>query len=83
MMSSSLCVKGKIYPQDIVKQYFRWRDTRLKYSQSDYEKVLEGESWLADKIWTPNIYIENEVASEIMSTIQDSVQVMISPSGSL
>jgi len=59
----------------------RWRDTRLKYSQSDYEKVLEGESWLADKIWTPNIYIENEVASEIMSTIQDSVQVMISPSG--
>ena len=40
---------------------FRWTDLRLKYSTLDYEKNLEGETWVGDRIWTPNIFIENEV----------------------
>jgi len=51
------------------------------YDKRDYEKNLEGETWVGDKIWTPNIFIENEVQSELMSTIKDSVQVTIRPTG--
>ena len=54
----------------------RWRDARLSFKQQDHYQIIEvsflyaktfvslfiqGESWLADKIWTPNIFIENEV----------------------
>lgn len=33
------------------------------------------------RIWTPNIYISNEVESEVMSTVKDSVFVSISSMG--
>ena len=33
------------------------------------------------RIWTPNVYISNEVDSEVMSTIKDSVFVSISSMG--
>ena len=61
----------------------RWQDPRLKYSHlvphTDF--VLEGEDWFAGNIWTPNIYIENEVTSELMSMNRDSVFVRIARSG--
>ena len=61
---------------------FRWRDPRLRYyDQPDHNKILTGESWFADRIWTPNVFIENEVSSEVMSSIRDSVQVTITPFG--
>ena len=62
----------------------RWLDPRLRYShlvdhQSNF--VLEGEDWFSEKIWTPNIYIENEVTSEVMSMNRDSVFIRILSSG--
>ena len=43
--------------------------------------VLEGEDWFSQKIWTPNIYIENEVTSEVMSMNRDSVFLRITKTG--
>ena len=61
----------------------RWHDQRLKYSHivpyTDF--VLEGEDWFAGNIWTPNIYIENEVTSEVMSMNRDSVFLRITRTG--
>ena len=45
----------------MLKTFLRWRDDRLEYSTHVYPNTLGGEAWLADKIWTPNVYIENEV----------------------
>ena len=45
----------------VLNIFLRWRDDRLEYSTNVYPKTLGGEAWLADKIWTPNVYIENEV----------------------
>ena len=39
----------------------RWRDPRLSYKTAEHMKILHGEEWFADKIWTPNVFIENEV----------------------
>ena len=58
-------------------------DPRLKYSHlvSHNDFVLEGEDWFSQKIWTPNIYIENEVTSEVMSMNRDSVFLRITKTG--
>ena len=55
-------------------RYFHLVDT---FSNFD----LEGEEWFSERIWTPNIYIENEVTSEVMSMNRDSVFVRILKSG--
>ena len=54
------CEKNSVF---YLKQSFiRWKDDRLRYSTVLYANTLEGEAWFADKIWTPNVYIENEVS---------------------
>ena len=58
-------------------------DPRLRYShlvdESDF--LLEGEDWFSENIWTPNVYIENEVTSEVMAMNRDSVFIRILRSG--
>ena len=72
-----------VYNVLVQKYYPRWHDQRLKYSHivpyTDF--VLEGEDWFAGNIWTPNIYIENEVTSEVMSMNRDSVFLRIIRTG--
>ena len=62
-----------------------------------YPNPLGGEAWFADKIWTPNVYIENEVCqkylvnsikyllvqigSDVLSSTRESVQVSLTPQG--
>ena len=67
----------------VVKCLTRWQDPRLKYSHlvPHTEFVLEGEDWFSQRIWTPNIYIENEVTSEVMSMNRDSVFLRITRTG--
>ena len=48
-------------------------------SHNDF--MLEGEDWFSQRIWTPNVYIENEVTSEVMSMNRDSVFLRITKSG--
>jgi hypothetical protein len=47
-------------------------------SQYDY---LEGENWFADRIWTPNLYIENERDSSLMELRRENVFVKIYKDG--
>ena len=77
MILNIVCIKKS------VMFFNRWQDPRLKYSHlvPDTDFVLEGEDWFAGNIWTPNIYIENEVTSELMSMNRDSVFLRISRSG--
>ena len=67
----------------VPKYYSRWLDPRLRYSHlvSHTDFILEGEDWFAQRIWTPNIYIENEVTSEVMSMNRDSVFLRITRTG--
>ena len=60
-------------------------DPRLKYSHlvSHNDFVLEREDWFSQKIWTPNIYIKNELTSEVMSMNRDSVFLRITKTGEL
>ena len=44
-------------------------------------ELIEGEDWFADKIWTPNVFIENERDSTLMKTTRDSIFVRIMNNG--
>ena len=75
----------QVEPMDNIERlYLRWQDPRLRYFHlvdtfNNFD--LEGEEWFSERIWTPNIYIENEVTSEVMSMNRDSVFVRILKSG--
>eukprot|EP00095_Tigriopus_kingsejongensis_P005391 snap_masked-scaffold770_size100439-processed-gene-0.9 protein:Tk05391 transcript:snap_masked-scaffold770_size100439-processed-gene-0.9-mRNA-1 annotation:"glycine receptor subunit alphaz1-like" len=66
----------------------RWTDSRLRFRNANisagqiwfYENI-EGEDWFSDKIWTPNIFIENEQSSELTKLLRNNIFVRISRSG--
>ncbi|CAG0880829.1 unnamed protein product, partial [Cyprideis torosa] len=54
-----------------------WRDERLDFSHVPDIPVIEGEGWLEEMIWTPNIYFVNEKDSEHFDVIKKNVFVAI------
>jgi hypothetical protein len=64
----------------------RWVDHRLAFSNSNisgaqYEQYIEGEEWFMDRIWTPNIFIENELSSHVMDLTRKNYNVKIDKTG--
>ena len=60
----------------------RWDDPRLAFSGTnitgaDNVPWIEGEKWFSDSIWTPNIYLENEVSSEVSQLMRENVYLKI------
>ncbi len=58
----------------------RWKDPRLNFYNSNLTDAyttpfIQGEEWFADRIWTPNIFIENELASDITSLTRRNYHV--------
>ena len=46
--------------------HFSWQDVRLEWADLAPDiPVLEGEDWLTDRLWIPNIFIENERSSQV------------------
>ena len=66
----------------------RWSDERLAFVNSNLSAselweydAIEGESWFSDRIWTPNVFIENEVSTEVTSLVRENVFVRVLQSG--
>ncbi|XP_023347443.1 glutamate-gated chloride channel [Eurytemora carolleeae] len=60
----------------------KWQDKKLSFANvSTNIEYMEGETWFADHIWTPNIFIENEVNSDLMTMTRDSVYIRIQSNG--
>ena len=65
-----------------------WDDDRLAYADSghtgaDQIEAIEGEGWLEDVIWTPNIYFVNEKESDHFDLIKKNVFLAILPNGTV
>ena len=59
---------------------------RLSFSNANVTTDLllssiEGEEWFYERIWTPNIFIENELSSQIMDLTRQNFYVSISRLG--
>ncbi|TRY68500.1 hypothetical protein TCAL_11275 [Tigriopus californicus] len=68
----------------------RWTDPRLSFRNSNMSlgqnwlyDSLEGESWFTDRIWTPNIFIENEQASKLTELLRSNIFVRIGRVGNV
>jgi hypothetical protein len=63
----------------------RWTDPRLSFSNaanvSSQVDVLEGEAWFADRIWTPNVFVENEMSSSVTKLLRENQLVRIQRDG--
>ena len=64
----------------------RWSDPRLRFVNSNLteaitKSVIQGEEWFADRIWTPNVFIENELSSSVTSLTRRNYFVNIIKTG--
>ncbi|CAG0890981.1 unnamed protein product, partial [Cyprideis torosa] len=74
--------KNREFTVQALFQYV-WRDERLDFSHVPDIPVIEGEGWLEEMIWTPNIYFVNEKDSEHFDVIKKNVFVAILPNGTV
>ncbi len=69
----------------------RWNDPRLNFANANglnqtqvaAFREVEGESWFADNMWTPNIFVENEQSSQVMELVRENVFVAIDRGGNV
>ncbi len=55
----------------------------MSHEDTRSHTYVEGEAWFSDRIWTPNIFIENEQSSEIMDLRRTNVFVRIRSNGNV
>ena len=46
-------------------------------------REIKGEDWITGRIWTPNVFIENERESSLKPSTRDSTFARISPWGEI
>ena len=78
-------VLASTFPVSRLCAIFRLRFTRANLTGASLWTLgdIKGESWYADRMWTPNLFIENGLSSDVVGMRRENVFIRIDRTGNV